>query len=89
MLIRLYSSHKDPSNLYPKSEPVKLTNGDEESSRRHTNGHPRGGANAERQARDVQEFELEGLISGDEDDGDDEAESSSDGALRKHGGRGR
>lgn len=82
MLIRLYSSHKDPSNLNPKAEPIKL--GDEEN---RANGHPRGVAAAERerQLRDVQEFELEGLMS----DGDDEAESSSEGAMRKHPSRAR
>lgn len=76
MLVRLYSVHKDPSNLNPKAAPLKL--GDEENNRPQMNGHTRG---ADRQVRDVQEFELEGLMS--EDDGDDEAESSSDGAMKK------
>ena len=95
MLIRLYSSHMDPSNANTansghtsKAAPLKLN--DEEHSGGRSNGHPRGaGAAAERdrQARDVQEFELEGLMS---EDGDDEAESSSDGAARgKLLGRGR
>lgn len=84
MLTRLYSSqtpdhacNPDPSQTYtgPKSAPSKL--GDEEMAAR-PNGH------ADRQMRDVQEFELEGLMS---EDGDDEAESSSDGA-RKGKGRG-
>lgn len=87
MLVRLYSSHKDPSNLHPKAAALKLH--DEEGGQ--SNGHPRGGnnnnADRDRQVRDVQEFELEGLMS---EDGDDEAESSSDGARGGFGvGRGR
>lgn len=78
MLLRLYTYHKDADQAKAKGEAIKLH--DEEGHPR-TNGQARAPNVAERQARDVQEFELEGLMS---EDGDDEAESSSDGAMRKH-----
>jgi len=80
MLLRLYSYHKD-ADAQSKGAPLKLPDEEGHPTRGGANGHPRAPHATERQARDVQEFELEGLMS---DDGDDEAESSSDGAMRKH-----
>lgn len=63
MLIHLYSSNMDPNN---SKQPAKL-------DRRNgplpalPNGHARGHSAAERQLRDVQEFELEALMSDEED----------------------
>lgn len=61
MLLHLYSAHKDP-NQAPKH--VKLD--DEERPR--ANGHARVPNAADRQAADAQEFELDGLMSDDDDE---------------------
>ena len=61
MLIHLYSalttSDQGKKAVKPDGRPL-------------ANGHARGHSAAERQARDVQEFELEALMSEDEDDSD-------------------
>jgi len=64
MLLHLYSAHAGGSAGKGKL-PVKA--GDEERPR--TNGHARVPNAADRQAHDAQEFELEGLMSDDEEDG--------------------
>lgn len=61
MLIHLYSSHAEPSK-----KPSRL--GNTETAPR-VNGHARVPGTADRQAHDAQEFELEGLMSEDEDTG--------------------
>ncbi|CAK1366012.1 hypothetical protein CB0940_09545 [Cercospora beticola] len=60
MLISLYSAYKDPN----ASTAIKLD--DEERPR--ANGHARIPNAADRQAADAEEFELEGLMSDDDDD---------------------
>lgn len=64
MLIHLYSASTNPDK---GKQPMK--NGDRDRPLPPLpNGHARGGHNAtERQLRDVQEFELEALMSDDED----------------------
>lgn len=69
MLIHLYSSYTDSNATAKSAKP--------ESSRRTyrdiplPNGHaPAPNAAVERQARDAQEFELEALMSDDEDEGE-------------------
>jgi hypothetical protein len=64
MLIHLYSAYSTPDK---GKNTVKL---DDRSRQNMPNGHVRGHSAAERQARDVQEFELEALMSEDEDDSD-------------------
>ncbi|KAK5166239.1 uncharacterized protein LTR77_008500 [Saxophila tyrrhenica] len=63
MLLHLYSAHMDPNKA---NKPSKL-NGTNGPSRALPNGHARGHSAAERQLRDVQEFELEALMSDEED----------------------
>ncbi|KAK5689184.1 hypothetical protein LTR17_026457 [Elasticomyces elasticus] len=62
MLLHLYSANT--SAIGAGKQPVKP--GDEE--RPHTNGHARIPNASDRQAQDAQEFELEGLMSDDEDE---------------------
>ncbi|KAK5115917.1 hypothetical protein LTR62_000373 [Meristemomyces frigidus] len=61
MLLHLYSANA------AGSKKVQSKSGDEEASR-PLNGHPRIPNAADRQAHDAQEFELEGLMSDDEDE---------------------
>lgn len=76
MLLRLYSSYQAPVPT------VKIK--DEEMT--HTNGHPREPRNtripsaADRQAQDAEEFELEGLMSED----DEPLNSKVNGGLAGH-----
>jgi len=60
MLIHLYSAHLDPNKVKQPAKP-------DATARPVQNGHARGHSAAERQLRDVQEFELEALMSDDED----------------------
>lgn len=64
MLIHLYSAYstpdKDKNTVKPNGQPRQNM----------ANGQAREHSAAERQARDVQEFELEALMSEDEDDSD-------------------
>ena len=62
MLIHLYSANISPTALPSKDEERPHTNGNG-----HLNGHARVPNAADRQAADAQEFELEGLMSDDED----------------------
>ena len=62
MLLHLYSAYAPDTK---GKQHVKL--GDEEN--RRPNGHARIPNAADRQAQDAQEFELEGLMSDDDDDG--------------------
>lgn len=62
MLLHLYSAHADAKTNGQRN--VKL--GDEE--RPHANGHLRIPNDVDRQSHDAQEFELEGLMSDDEDE---------------------
>lgn len=66
MLLHLYSSGQQTD-----SQGKKPGNTYSDRQRPMPNGHARGHSDAERQARDVQEFELEGLMSEDEDEGDE------------------
>lgn len=74
MLIHLYSSYIDSNNSNNAAKNKKLAN--EGSSRSYSdrpmsNGHaraPNTGSGAERQLRDEQEFELEALMSDDDED---------------------
>jgi len=67
MLIHLYSSYNDPVASPPKGG--KPINGRGYSDHPQENGKSRApNANADRQMRDVQEFELEGLMSDDEEE---------------------
>lgn len=61
MLLHLYSAYATPQQN--NKNPVKL--GDEE--RPLTNGHARIPNDIDRQSHDAQEFELEGLMSDDEE----------------------
>jgi len=64
MLIHLYSAYATPDKGKNTVKP------DDRARQNIPNGHARGHSAAERQARDVQEFELEALMSEDEDDSD-------------------
>ena len=61
MLIHLYSANTTPDK---GKKPAKFS----DTGRTLPNGHVRGHSATERQARDVQEFELEALMSEDEDE---------------------
>ncbi|TKA28943.1 hypothetical protein B0A50_03354 [Salinomyces thailandicus] len=71
MLLHLYSHYASPAK--PNTHRTPKLAGDEER------GVPNGHAMTERQAHDAQEFELEGLITDDEEDGDGKKEGSSSG----------
>ena len=64
MLLHLYSAYSAPE------KGKKVVKPDDRIRSALPNGHARGNSAAERQARDVQEFELEALMSDDEDDSD-------------------
>ena len=63
MLIHLYSSHMDPN----KANPPAKVNGRERPLSALPNGHANGHIASERQLRDAQEFELEALMSDEEE----------------------
>lgn len=69
MLLHLYSAYAPPEKGKSAVKP------DDRNRSALPNGHTRGGA-VERQARDVQEFELEALMSEDEDDSEQMAKSN-------------
>jgi len=62
MLLHLYSAKSTAGKPALATKP-----GDEEASR-PMNGHPRVPSAMDRQAHDAQEFELEGLMSDDDDE---------------------
>lgn len=63
MLIHLYSANVKPTALPKKNDPEQQ----QQRAPRMANGHARVPNAADRQAADAQEFELEGLMSEDED----------------------
>ena len=72
MLLHLYSAYATPQKGKNAAKP---------DDRSLPNGHARGHSAAERQARDVQEFELEGLMSEDEEDADTPQKRKANGRL--------